>query len=124
MTTLSITETLINNYASLTLLGDNFYDDVYLDNQFSLKADAPNTVTTNYLTINYTNTVGLTSVYYNKAETGNMLLSYSTGSYVDYNFYTKTDTDNSLANKVSTTGDATTSGNLDVGGIMNTTKTN
>ena len=34
-----------------------------------------------------------------------MLLSYSTGSYVDYN----------LANKVSTTGDASISGNLDVG---------
>ena len=26
MTTLSITKALINNYASLTLLGDNFYD--------------------------------------------------------------------------------------------------
>ena len=34
-----------------------------------------------------------------------MLLCYSTGSYVDYN----------LANKVSTTGGATISGNLDVG---------
>ena len=36
MTTLPITETLINDYASLTLLGDNFYDKLYLDNQFSL----------------------------------------------------------------------------------------
>ena len=44
-----------------------------------------------------------------------MLLSFSTGSYIDYNFYTKTDTDNLLANEVSTTGDATISGNLDVG---------
>ena len=35
----------------------------------------------------------------------NMLLSYSTGSYVGYN----------LANKVSTTGGASISGNLDVG---------
>ena len=34
-----------------------------------------------------------------------MLLSYSTGSYVGY----------SLANKVSTTGDASISGDLDVG---------
>ena len=34
-----------------------------------------------------------------------MLLYYSTGSYVDYD----------LANKVSTTGDASISGNLDVG---------
>ena len=41
-----------------------------------------------------------------------MLLSYSTGSYVDYNLYTKTDTDNLLANKVSTTGDATIRGTV------------
>ena len=44
-----------------------------------------------------------------------MLLSYSTGSYVDFNFYNKTGTDSLLANKVSTTGDASISGNLDVG---------
>ena len=73
MTTLPISETLMNNYASLTLIGDNFYDKLYVDNQFSLKADASNTVTTNYLTTNYTNTVDLISVYYNKTETDNML---------------------------------------------------
>ena len=52
-----------------------------------------------------------------------MLLSYSTGSYVDFNFYNKTDTDYLLANKVSTTGDATISGTLDVQrlSITNTT---
>ena len=38
-----------------------------------------------------------------------MLLSYSTGSYVDYN----------LANKVSTTGDASISGHLDVSKVLN-----
>ena len=37
-----------------------------------------------------------------------MLLYYSTGSYVDYN----------LANKVSTTGDASISGNLDVSKVL------
>ena len=31
-----------------------------------------------------------------------MLLSYSTGSYVDYNFHTKTETDTLLAGKVIT----------------------
>ena len=56
MTTLSITETLMNNCASLTLIGDNFYDELYLYNQFSLKADASTTVTTDYLTTNYNNT--------------------------------------------------------------------
>ena len=38
MTTLSATETLMNNYASISLLGGNFYDKTYLDNQFSLKS--------------------------------------------------------------------------------------
>ena len=33
-----------------------------------------------------------------------MLLSYSTGSYVDYNFYAKTETDTFLANKVTDIG--------------------
>ena len=81
MTTLSITETLINslnNYATIAFLGYNFYDKLYLDNQFSLKANASN--------------------HYNKTETDNMLLSYSTGSYVDFNFYNKSDTDYLLAN--------------------------
>ena len=68
MATLSITETSINNYASLTLIGDIFYDKLYLDNQFSLQADASNSVTTNYLIINDTNTVDSTSVYYNKLQ--------------------------------------------------------
>ena len=123
MTTLLIPGTLMNNYASLTLIRDNFYDELYLDNQFSSKTDASNTVATNYLTTNYINTVGLTSVYYNKTETSKMLLSYSTGSYADYNLYTKTDTGNLLANKVSTTGDATISGTLNAQrlSISNTT---
>ena len=79
-----------------------FYDKPYLDNQFSLKADASTTVTNDYLTTNYTNTVALTSGYYNETETDNRLLSYSTGSYVDANFYNKTDTGNLLAGLVTT----------------------
>ena len=42
-----------------------------------------------------------------------MLLSYSTGSYVGYN----------LANKVSTTGDASISGNLEVKQLYTTSTT-
>ena len=57
----------------------------------------------------YTNSVDLAIDCYKKADIDNMLLSYSTGSYVDYN----------LANKVSTTGDASISGNLDVGTTSN-----
>ena len=79
-----------------------FYDKPYLDNQFSLKADASTTVTNDYLTTNYTNTVDLTSVYYKKTGIDTMLLSYSTGSFVDANLYNKTDTDNLLAGLVTT----------------------
>ena len=82
MTTLSITETLVNNYASISLLGCNFYDKKYLDNQFSLKADVSELtglVTTDYLELKYTNSVDLTIDYYKKTDIDNMLLSYSTG---------------------------------------------
>ena len=44
-----------------------------------------------------------------------MLLSYSTGSYVDYNFYTKTEPDTFLANKLSNIGDIELPGMLDIG---------
>ena len=53
------------------------------------------------------------TLYYNKAETDNMLLSYSTGSYVDYTFYTKTDT--LLAGNMTNTGDIELPGWLDIG---------
>ena len=52
VTALSITGTLMSNYASITLLIGNSYDQVYLDNQFSLKADVSQLaefVTTDYL---------------------------------------------------------------------------
>ena len=77
---------------------DNFYGKLYLDNQFSLKADASNSVTTNYLTTNYTNTVDLTSVYYNKTETDNLLANINPNLS---NYYTKTEIDD-LDNELST----------------------
>ena len=97
----------MNNHASISLLGGSFYDKTYLDNQFSLKADVSeltSLVTTDYLELKCTNSVDLTIGYYKKTDIDNMLLSYSTGSYVDSN----------LANKVSRTGDSTISGNLNV----------
>ena len=39
MTSISLTETLMNKYATITLLDYSFYGGTYLDNQFSLKAD-------------------------------------------------------------------------------------
>ena len=86
MTTLPITETLMNNYASITL-ADNLYDKTYLDNQIA------GLVSTDYSNLKYTNSVDLFTNYYNKIETGSL-----------------------LANKVSTTGDASISGNLNVTG--------
>ena len=45
----------------------------------------------------------------------NMLLSYSTGSYVGYTFYSKAETDTLLADKVSNIGDIDLPGMLDIG---------
>ena len=111
MTALSITETLMNYYATIAFIVDNVYDKSYLDTQFSLKADVPqltSLVSTHYLDLKCTNRVDLTTYYYKKTDIDKMLVSYSTGSYVDCN----------LANKVSTTGDATISGILDVGKVL------
>ena len=44
-----------------------------------------------------------------------MLLSYSTGSYVDGTFYSKTETDTLLADKVSNTGNMDLPGMLGIG---------
>ena len=43
-----------------------------------------------------------------------MLVSYSTGSYVGYNFYTKDETDTLLADKVNNIGDIDLPGMLDI----------
>ena len=80
----------------------------YLDNQFSLKADVSQLtglVSSDYSELKCTNSVGSATYYYKKTDVDNMLLAYSTGSYGGCN----------LANKVSTTGDASISGGLDVG---------
>ena len=72
------------------------YGKTYLGNQFSLKADVSQStefVTTAYLTTKCINSVEIPTYYYKKTDIFNMLLSYSTGSYVGYNFYTKTETD-------------------------------
>ena len=55
------------------------------------------------------------ALYYNKTETGNMLLSYSTGSHVDYNFHTKTESDTLLAGILINIGNIELQGWLDIG---------
>ena len=59
--------------------------------------------------------VELSTDHYKKTDIDNMLLYYSTGSYVDYNFYTQTETDTLLADKVANTGDIESPGMLDIG---------
>ena len=64
MTTLSTTEALMNNYASIALLVGNFHDKTYLGNQFSLKAGVSQLtefVTTDHLTTKYTNSVEIST---------------------------------------------------------------
>ena len=115
MTTLSITGTLMNNYATIAFIVDNLYGKTYLDNQSSLNADVSeltSLVTADYLELEYTNNVDLTIDCYKKADIDNVIFSSSTGSYVDYN----------LANKVSTTGDSSISPNLTINGDMDSSK--
>ena len=76
----------MNNYASITLLNGIFYDNIYLDNQFTHFA------TIDYLNVTYTNIVVLSTNSHNKIET-----------------------DNLLANKVSNIGNVSLPGHLDIG---------
>ena len=80
----------MNYYASIAFLADSFYGKTYLDNQIT------GFVSIDYLNSKKANGVDLSTHYYNKIETGNL-----------------------LANKVSTTGDASISGNSDVSKVPN-----
>ena len=144
MTTLSITEALLNNYATIIFLVDNFYsktefdstlsdyttstqiDDPYytkseIDTTVNLYSPSAQILNMFYSKLHIDNTfissaqTGTRALYYNKTETDNMLLSYSTGSYVDYSFYNKTDTGNLLADKLNNIGDISLPGLLDIG---------
>ena len=132
MTSLLITQALMNNYASITFIIDNFYSkteidttlsDYYtkseIDTTFILYSPASQILRNFYSKLYIDNTFITPSqtgtLYYNKTETDNMLLSYSTGSYVDGNFYNKTETDTLLADKVSNIGNIDLPGMLDIG---------
>ena len=109
---------LITPVYHLSLIFSFVYDNAYLDNQFSLKAGVSQLaefVTTDYLNTNYNKSVEIPTDYCKKTGIDNMLLSYSTGSYVDYNFYTKTETDTVLADNVTNIGDISLPGMLDIG---------
>ena len=132
MTTLAITETLMNNYATITFIVDNFHSKTEIDSTLSDYITSTHIDASYYTKSGIDTTLNLYSppaqilsnlyselhidnafisstqagaLYYNKTETDNMLLSYSTGSYVDYTFCTKTETDTLLADKLTNIGD-------------------
>ena len=142
MTTLAITETLMNNYTTITFIDDNFYSKTEIDSTLSgyitstqtdasyytksgihttLNLYSPSAQTLNisysklYIDNTFISPTQTGALYNNKTETDNMLLYYSTGSYVDYTFYTKTETDMLLADKVTNIGDIELPGMLDIG---------
>ena len=141
MTTLSITGTTMNTYATITFLVDNFYPKTEIDPALSdyvtstqigvsyyTKSEIDTTlnlyspsaqILINFNSKLYINTfISSTqagALYYNKTGAGNMLLSYSTGFYVDFNFCTKTETDTYLADKLINIGDIELPGWLDIG---------
>ena len=132
MTSLLITQTLMNTYASITFINDSFYSKTEIDTTLSdyySKSEIDTTfssyspssqILSNFYSKLYIDNTFITSsqtgtLYYNKTETDNMLLSYSTGSYVDGNFYNKTETDTLLADKVGNTGNIDLPGMLDIG---------
>ena len=115
MTSLLITQALMNNYASIAFINTNHYSKTEIDSTLSdsyyTKSEIDTTlnlyppaaqILSNFYSKLYIDNTFVSStqtgaLYYNKIETGNMRLYYSTGSFVDYTFYSKTETDTLLA---------------------------
>ena len=142
MTSLLIAQALMNNYASVTFTIDNFYSKTEIDSTLSdyitsaqigascytkseidttLSLYSPSAQILNnsysklYIDNTFISSTETGTLYYNKTEADNMLLSYSTGSYVDYTFYNKAETDTLLADKLTNIGDIDLPGMLDIG---------
>ena len=141
MTSLLITQALMNKYASITFIVDNFYSKTEIEStqsgyitstqigaSYYTKSEIDTTLSlyppsaqilSNFYSKLYIGNTFVSSaqtgtLYYNKTEADNMFLACSTGSYVDYTFYTKTETDNLLAGKLINTGDISLPGWLDI----------
>ena len=106
MTSLLITQTLMNNYASITFINDSFYSKTEIDTTLSGYYSKSEIDTTFNL---YSPTSQILSNFYSKLYIDNLFI---TSAQIGTLYYNKTETDNLLADKVSTTGDATISGNL------------
>ena len=94
----------MNNYAGITFTIGNFYSKTEIDSTFSdsyyTKSESDTTLNLYspsaqilskncsklYIDKTFVSSTETGTLYYNKTETGNKLLSYSTGSYVDDTF--------------------------------------
>ena len=119
MTTLSITEILMNGYASITFLVDNSYPKTEIDSTLSdytisaqLHTDLYSKVKTNLIFDTYTTTTQLYDDLYSKLYIDNMfLIPTQTGSL----YYNKTNICNLWVTKISGIGDVLIQGMLDIG---------
>ena len=94
-------DSALSDYITSTQIDASYYTKSEIDttlNLYSLPAQIlSNCFSKLYIDNTFISSIQTGALYYNKTETGNMLLSYSTGSYVDHTFYTKTETDTLLA---------------------------
>ena len=94
--TISSIDLTLQSYLTSTQIEDSYYTKNEIDSTLSLRSPSA-TILDNF---------------YSKLCIGNLFLTSAQTGALNY---TKTDTGNLLANKVSTTGDVSISGNLDVG---------
>ena len=95
------------NYKTATQLAETYYNKTEVDNLITFDP-----------TVVYTKTEVNSILNSNRStieDRGQLFLAYSSTNQINEAYYDKAETDYLLANKVSTTGDASISGNLDVG---------
>ena len=110
---------LYTKYPSLTFLINNLYSKTEIDSSLSgyttsaqLHIDFYSKVKANIISDTYTTATQLYDDFHNQIYIDNMFL---TSTQTETLYYNKTDTDNSLANKVSNIGDISLPGMLDIG---------
>ena len=112
-------DSTLSDYITSTQIGASYYTKSEIDTTLSLYSPPAQILSNCYSKLYIDNTfmspTETGTLYYNKTETANMLLTYSTASYVDYTFCTKAETDNILAEKLSNIVNIDLLGWLDTG---------
>ena len=106
----------MNNYASITFINDSFYSKTEIDTTLSGYYSKSEIDTTFNL---YSPTSQILSNCYSKLYIDNLFI---TSAQIGTLYYNKTETDNLLANKVSTTGDVTITSNLTINCDLDSSK--